>query len=458
MLQITTIRPAADIYDLPWSTPLEDWPEDLLAVLPRGISRHTVRFVRTSQGVIAVKEIKDDIAYREYHLLRALGRLDIPCVQPFGIVSGRTDDQGNPLDGALLTYHLQYSLPFRALFSQALRQDTARRLIDALAVLLVRLHLQGFWWGDVSLSNTLFRRDAGEFAAYLVDAETGELRDQLSDGQREHDLEIARINIAGELLDLEAGGLLPPGQDPLEIAVHIMSRYAALWSALTETETYDTGERWRVDERIRRLNDLGFDVGELSLTTDLDGSRILIQPKVVDAGHHSRRLLRLTGLDVGEGQARRLLNDLDSFRASINAQGEDEAIVANQWLNQIYLPVTRTAHPSLIRKLEPAELFHEVLEHRWYLSERLGHDIPIEDAVRDYTQTILPSRADEQTVVDADTQELDLTEMFSDDDFDEVELDQDGNPVEATGEEWTADDDDSAWVLNDWNPDWRTRD
>ena len=69
-------------------------------------------------------------------------------------------------------------------------------------MLLVRLHLAGFYWGDVSLSNTLFRRDAGPFAAYLVDAETGEFHETLSRGQREYDLELARINIAGELLDL----------------------------------------------------------------------------------------------------------------------------------------------------------------------------------------------------------------------------------------------------------------
>ncbi len=57
-----------------------------------------------------------------------------------------------------------------------LRPHTATRLVDALAVLLVRLHNVGFYWGDVSLSNTLFRRDAGEFAAYLVDAETANSR------------------------------------------------------------------------------------------------------------------------------------------------------------------------------------------------------------------------------------------------------------------------------------------
>jgi hypothetical protein len=206
-LELTAARPDPALLDLPWPVPLEDWPADRLAALPRGLSRHTVRFVRVSNRVLAIKEIKVDLARREYAMLRNLERMDLPCVEPFGVVSGRQTADGTPLDACLITRHLQYSLPYRALYSQTLRPDTSQRLIDALAVLLVRLHLAGFWWGDVSLSNTLFRRDAGAFAAYLVDAETGELRPSLSTGQREHDLEIARVNIAGELMDLEAGGL-----------------------------------------------------------------------------------------------------------------------------------------------------------------------------------------------------------------------------------------------------------
>src|SRR5690348_17030691 len=201
--------------DLPWELPLEKWPEDYLAALPRGISRHVVRFVKLSGRVLAVKEIKADIAIREYQLLRMLNRLDLPCVEPFGVVSGRNAADGTPLDACLITRHLQFSLPYRALFSQSLRPDTTTRLVDALAVLLVRVHLVGFWWGDVSLSNTLFRRDAGAFAAYLVDAETGELYPDLSTGQREYDLEIARVNIAGELMDLLDGGLIEEKVDQI---------------------------------------------------------------------------------------------------------------------------------------------------------------------------------------------------------------------------------------------------
>ena len=323
-LQITAARPDPAMLDLPWELPLETWPEEHLAALPRGISRHVVRFVKLSGRVLAVKEIKADIAVREYQLLRMLNRLDLPCVEPFGVVSGRTAADGTPLDACLITRHLQFSLPYRALFSQSLRPDTTTRLIDALAVLLVRVHLVGFWWGDVSLSNTLFRRDAGAFAAYLVDAETGELHQTLTAGQREHDLDIARVNIAGELMDLEAGGFLEAGVDAVDTSNRIVERYSELWEELTGLERFERGDRWRVDERIRRLNELGFDVDELAISTDFDGTTFQIQPKVVDAGHHSRRLLRLTGLDVEENQARRLLNDLDSYRASTDRQNDDE--------------------------------------------------------------------------------------------------------------------------------------
>jgi hypothetical protein len=347
-------------------------------------------------------------------MLRMLNRIEVPCVEPFGVVSGRVDAEGNPLDACLITRHLQFSLPYRALFSQSLRAGTSTRLIDALAVLLVRLHLSGFWWGDVSLSNTLFRRDAGAFAAYLVDAETGELHQTLTDGQREHDLDIARVNIAGELMDLEAGGFLEAGTDAIDTSNRIVTRYTELWDELTGLERFEKGDRWRVDERIRRLNELGFDVDELAISTDFDGTHIAIQPKVVDAGHHSRRLLRLTGLDVEENQARRLLNDLDSYRAGSDRQNEDEEIVAHDWLSRIYEPITRTVPRDLAGKLAPAELFHEVLEHRWYMSERAGHDIPIEDAIRDYVATVLPSKPDEATVVGVDTVEMPVVAMFDD--------------------------------------------
>ncbi|PVU83334.1 DUF4032 domain-containing protein [Cellulomonas sp. WB94] len=398
-LQITTAAPDPALLDLPWHIPLEDWPAANLAALPRGISRHIVRFARLSGRVIAVKEIGEEVAYREYELLRSLSRIDVPSVEPVGVITGRSDPNGEPLEAVLITEHLQFSLPYRALFSQSLQPDTATRLIDALAVLLVRLHLIGFYWGDVSLSNTLFRRDAETFAAYLVDAETGDLHDSLTDGQRGYDLEIARVNIIGELMDLQAGEFLDEDTDAVAIGGMLVERYSELWAALTDAESFGRGESWRVQKRIERLNDLGFDVGELDITTDVDGTTVRIQPKVVDAGHHSRRLMRLTGLDVEENQARRLLNDLDAFRAATDRQNEDEPFVAHDWLTGVFEPAVRAVPRHLRGKLEQAQVFHELLDHRWFLSQQQGRDVPMEEAVKSYVKHILPHRPDEQAIL-----------------------------------------------------------
>ncbi|WP_286279244.1 DUF4032 domain-containing protein [Naasia aerilata] len=400
-LNITAAMVDPALLDLPWDLPLEDWPEDSIAALPKGISRHLVRFVNLSGYVIAIKETSEDLARREYEMLRTLQRMDVPCVDPVAVISNRTDENGQPLEAVLVTRHLKFSLPYRALFSQALRPDTATRLVDALALLLVRLHIIGFFWGDVSLSNTLFRRDAGSFAAYLVDAETGKLYPGggLSNGQRENDLEIARVNIAGELMDLEAGGRVEEGVDPLEVSERIVAQYRTLWKELTGWEVFPGGERWRISQRVDRLNDLGFDIDELAIKTDETGTQVRIQPKVVDAGHHSRRLLRLTGIDAQENQARRLLNDLDSYRATFGREGQDEEAIAHEWVAQVFEPVVRAIPRDLKGKLEPAEVFHQLLEHRWFMSQKQSRDVPLAEAVAAYIDDILRHRRDEATMI-----------------------------------------------------------
>jgi hypothetical protein len=402
-----TVEPA--LLDLPWHLPLESWPAENIAALPKGLSRHTVRFAHLSDNVIAIKETLPELAKREYEMLKNLIKLDVPCVEPFAIINKRETIEGEPLLSVLITRHLKFSLPYRAMWSQGLRPDTASRLVDALALLLVRLHIAGFFWGDVSLSNTLFRRDAGAFAAYLVDAETGHLYESgLSNGQRENDLEIARVNIAGELMDLIASGHAQPGIDAVATSERIVAKYRELWTELTGAETFSVADRWKINRRVDRLHALGFDIEELAIKTSDEGTTVKIQPKVVDAGHHQRRLIRLTGLDVEENQARRLLNDLDQYRVDHPRPGADEEVLAHEWLSRSFEPVITSIPKELSGRLEPAEIYHQVLEHRWYMSEEQSRDVPIEEAVHAYINDILRFRREEEAYLSPPTESITL--------------------------------------------------
>ncbi|MBM9466512.1 DUF4032 domain-containing protein [Nakamurella leprariae] len=401
-MQFATGPDPTDLLTLPWSTPLAEWPREKLVSLPRGISRHVVRFVRISGIVYAIKEIDPVLADREYALLRDLARLSLPVVQAIGVVGNRTTVDGDRLDSALVTKHLRFSLPYRALFSRRMDGDLEPKLLDALAELLVRLHLAGFAWKDCSLSNTLFRRDAGALAAYLVDAETGELRSSLSEGQRRNDLDIAETNLAGELLDLQMSGLLPESVDPIDTATSVLRRYDRLWAELTAPQTIGAGEWWRIDQRLRRLNDLGYDVAQITVNEQQGEPQMLVQTQVVEAGHHRRRLYDLTGLQVQENQARRILNDLDTYRsqAVLPETDVEEETVARHWLSDCFEPTIEQIPPALVAKLEPAEVFHEVLEHRWFLSEAAGREVSLAEAATSYMQNVLRHRPDEKAFLE----------------------------------------------------------
>lgn len=421
-LNITAASSNPKMFTLPWEKSLASWPTELLANLPRGISRHVVRFVHVGDEIYAMKEITQPVAEREYDLLRKLQKLDLPTVTPIAVVTGRHDRAGEPLEAILVTRHLKFSLPYRVLFARNLRPDTAERLIDALVVLMVRLHLAGFYWGDVSLSNVLFLRDADAFSAFLVDAETGDLHTALTDGQREYDMDLARTNIIGELMDLSSGKLLPGNVDEVEVGNRLVDRYHSLWETLTGTEKFSPNEMWKIEQRINTLNTLGFDVDELEVKTSADGNRVLVRPRVVDAGYSSRKLLRLTGLDVQENQARRLLNDLDAYRASSWRDDESLEIVATDWMREVFEPTVRMIPAEYRSQIEPAQFFHEILDHRWFLAEKAGHDIPMREAVLSYIKNVLPqyqldSKALQDLNDEADSGVVDEQSTYNEDDY-----------------------------------------
>jgi hypothetical protein len=383
---------------LPWELPLEQWEEDPELGAQRGISRHVVRLVNVGTPekaeVFAIKETVPEFAKREYAHLRELANRSAPSVEPIAVVDGRESATGVPLPAIIVTRYLPFSLPYRIILTRNVTPYEIETMGSALSLLLVRLHLLGFWWGDCSLSNTLFRRDGDGFAAYLVDAETGEFQEHLSNGQREHDLEIALFNVAAELDDLASGGLLHPGIDPIRSSEAVVKRYRRLWAMLKEKQELDPTDRKAVERAMRALQDLGFAVEEVEISLDGEKQVLNFQPKLVAPGYHQQRLRELIGLETEELQAKRLLASYDRFRSREEKPRPPREETIRRWLSEVFEKVINQVPDNLKGRVEDAQIFHEVLEHRWYLGEKAGKDVGLDFATTDYMNSILPYRMD----------------------------------------------------------------
>src|ERR1700736_5044666 len=321
---------------LPWLEPLAEWDatEAPLRDIPVGPSRHLVRFVETEGGLWALKELPERIAAKEYAVLRELETRSLPAVRPAGLVIQPREDTA-----ILVTRFLEGSWQYRRLLMR-IPPNMAKhreRLLDAMASLLVDLHRNGVFWGDCSLANTLFSRDGQVLQAWLVDAETSEIHPELTDGQRSHDLEIMVENVAGGMIDLA----MRFDQSPdlyaglIEEAGSVATRYQALWDVLHAEPTFAYADPYQVEGQIRRLHDLGFAVDEVTLHSDGAGNdRLRLKVAVAARQYHATQLRDLTGLEVGEGQARILLGDLRAYQGRLQRGTKicvSEEVAARRW-------------------------------------------------------------------------------------------------------------------------------
>ncbi|ABM13351.1 conserved hypothetical protein [Mycolicibacterium vanbaalenii PYR-1] len=404
--------PCPGLIALPWDRPLADWaaPEVPLRVIAVGPSRHLVRFVESDGELWALKELPPRIAGREYDVLIRLEQMGLNAVRPAGLVFQSDFDTA-----ILLTRYLVGSWQYRRLFMR-LPPDAPKhraRLFDAMATLLVELHRHGVFWGDCSLANTLFSRDGQVLQAFLVDAETSETHPALSDGQRTHDIDITVENVAAGLLDL-AAKLERPDLEPgfIAEAVGIRERYEQLWELLHSEPTFGFADRYRVEGTIRKLNELGFAVDEVSLQPVSAGTdELRLHVAVGDRRYHATQLRRLTEMDVGEGQARILLGDLQAYQSQLCREAGhdvDDRTAAQLWVMEVATPTMHRAHAAVGGTGTPIQAYCDLLEVRWLLSEQTGRDVGTERALQALSRKVVPSESAAQLVVVEDP-----TEPFS---------------------------------------------
>ena len=383
-----TIRPGyPDFLDLPWALPLSEWQGNCprKVEVERGLSRHPIVFVNYSGVLYVIKELPAALAATEYDRLIKMEKQHIPAVIPVGSAQTQTS-QG--LASVLITRYLDRSIPYRTLFLGNTLARYKEHLLDAMAGLLVQLHLAGFFWGDCSLSNTLYRRDAAALQAYLVDAETAEYYPEvIPPALRHQDLEIMEENVDGDLADMGASSFLSENIPVSDAGAYIRLRYRLLWEEITHEDIINPDETYRIQERVRALNALGFSVGDIELFPTDIGNQLRLRVLVSDRNFHRDQLVSLTGLGAEEMQARKIMNEIQQMKAMLsqkNNRSTPLSVAAHQWLEDLYRPTIQQLQPMVDRGLDPMELYCQVLEHKWYLSERAHHDVGHQAATEDY--------------------------------------------------------------------------
>jgi len=372
-----------DFLELPWETSLEDWAIPELVDLPKGISRHVVRFVSLPEGIYAIKELNERAARHEYAILRELEELAAPAVSAVGLVTGRTADRHDERSAALITAYESFSFSYRELLEGPGFGKNRSRMLNAFAFLLVRLHLLGVFWGDCSLSNVLYRWDADSLETIMVDAETASIHPSgLSDGQRREDLSIMIENVAGGVSDVAAMAGTEPASEDLAMGLEIAERYESLWSELADEETMGPDERYRIGEKMARINALGFDVEEVELVpATSDGEEFRFKLKLGGRTFHSNRLRDLTGVEALENQARVILSDLYYFQAreGIQETPTKKDVSAIRWRVTEFEPMIERLR-AIEGVSDPIQAYCDLLHHRYLMATELQRDVSTEEA------------------------------------------------------------------------------
>ncbi|MCP4965510.1 MAG: DUF4032 domain-containing protein [bacterium] len=377
--------------DLPWDQSVAHWEGGRVVELPTGVHRHEIAFVSYDEGLYAIKELPRHLAHHEYDSLRTLRNHVRPVAPPVGVVERGWVPADQEWSSAIITKFVPFTFTYRELISGGGFGPRRDQLLDAFAGLLVELHLAGCFWGDCSLSNVLYRYDAGAVEALMIDAETVELREELSAGQRYDDLQIMETNVAGGMADIAVSQGEDIDEADLSLGSDIIQRYEALWKELMVDPVVGADERYLIRARIHRLNDLGFEVGEVSLLPDKSGGdRVQMKVHVGGRNYHSARLRRLTRLDAAENQARQILSDLHYHRAREpfkSAPTRD--LSAMMWRVQVFEPLLDRIQVDVPQR-EPIQAYTDFLHHRFVMSSGQGRDVPSAEAYIHWAEERFP--------------------------------------------------------------------
>jgi hypothetical protein len=185
--------------------------------------------------------------------------------------------------------------------------------------------------------------------------------------------------------------LLAEGVPIADTGAYIRLQYQRLWEEITREDVIAAGENYLIQERVRALNQLGFSVGEVELAETGNGNQLRLRVAVTDRNFHHNQLHNLTGLDVQEEQARQMMNEIQELKARLsqaNNRSTPLSVAAYHWLEKVYQPVVEIIRANSVISGDFPEIYCQILEHKWFLSEKARQDVGHHTATYNYLNQI----------------------------------------------------------------------
>ncbi len=359
-----------EVVHLPWRVPISEW--HMYGVRPlnihRGISRHVVIFVKAGRFTFGIKEISEEISKKEICNYEELLLRGIHTLIPVGYVVKEEEpvavrtpvgvqyEEGNI--SHTITLVVEKVLPDSQLYAMGFSNNNRKRIWDAIAELFVELHTNGVYWGDASLANTLIRFEKVDepfvgkkttLKAYLADAETVEFRPSVSKAMRESELNFFFESMEWMNEDLRAGG---GSRDELAAAKdhqYIRERYNMLSAVEEKKKEFERLTSYNIDRFLGQIHN----------------------PPYVD--------LFMKHIE----EHKWYLSERSSAPVSLKEAAHD-------WYENMYKPVCELFRREKIVDLFPgktaAELYIEIMTNKYFLSEKIGKDVGMIQAMHDYAE------------------------------------------------------------------------
>ncbi|TME67141.1 MAG: DUF4032 domain-containing protein [Chloroflexi bacterium] len=354
------------LQDLPWNALLQEWPAH--GVVPLMVEREIASLREIDRrGIPALDPIGSVIVPAPPVLLEEKGPNGLPVY-----TSGDRGYMVTQLAPRVIPHSLLYRIPFT--------RKTKRRILSAIAILLIELHEHGVYWGDPSLANVLIRIAGQRIQAILADAETAEFfPGPVNEGLREQDLESFGESLMWQAEDLRYALGLPEDEELLDDKDfrYLEQRYRILRREHRQLHSSFASEtRFQFQHMLESLNERGFSLLGM-------GGQAFQQFATVLPGWYQRRIHELLGIHVPRRYARRFYNTIlgHQYHLSQN-EGRNVSLekAAKDWYTHYHLPAILFLRQHLTKGQDPLQAYFSFLEYRWKLSMKAGYEVPLEEA------------------------------------------------------------------------------